>query len=110
MLCVLLLPVAAFLLRAEAAIGVINNNNNNNHDNNNNNNNPNTADTDKWISDKDKYWSKFRDNLPDYKRHREKCERGRGKKEREQSSSEERSVTFGSMVLMFNRFSSEKAC
>ncbi|XP_046716090.1 testican-1 isoform X2 [Silurus meridionalis] len=62
MLCVLLLPVAAFLLRAEAAIGVINNNNNNNHDNNNNNNNPNTADTDKWISDKDKYWSKFRDD------------------------------------------------
>lgn len=57
MLCVLLLPIAAFLLRAEAAVGI----NNNHHHNNNNNNNGNTADTDKWISDKDKYWSKFRD-------------------------------------------------
>lgn len=60
MLCVLLLPIAAFLLRAEAAVGIIINNNNNNH-HSNNNNNGNTADTDKWISDKDKYWSKFRD-------------------------------------------------
>lgn len=60
MLGVLLLPIAAFLLRAEAAVGIINNNNNNQH-NNNNNNNGNTADTDKWLSDKDKYWSKFRD-------------------------------------------------
>ncbi|KAF4081145.1 hypothetical protein AMELA_G00158060 [Ameiurus melas] len=51
MLCVLLLPIAAFLLRAEAAVGIIINNNNNNND----------GDTDKWISDKDKYWSKFRD-------------------------------------------------
>ncbi|XP_058264271.1 testican-1 [Hemibagrus wyckioides] len=58
MLCVLLLPIAAFLLRAEAAVGI----NNNHHHNNNNNNNGNTADTDKWISDKDKYWSKFRDD------------------------------------------------
>ncbi|KAF5894867.1 testican-1 isoform X1, partial [Clarias magur] len=55
MLCVLLLPIAAFLLRADAAVGIIINNNNNN------NNDGNTADTDKWISDKDKYWSKFRD-------------------------------------------------
>lgn len=57
MLCVLLLPIAAFLLRAEAAVGIINNN----HHNNNNNNNGNTADTDKWLNEKDKYWSKFRD-------------------------------------------------
>ncbi|TSQ35303.1 hypothetical protein Baya_11116 [Bagarius yarrelli] len=62
MLCVLLLPIAAFLLRAEAAVGIIiSNNNNNNHHHNNNNNNGNAVDTDKWINDKDKYWSKFRD-------------------------------------------------
>ncbi|GAA6091846.1 testican-1 isoform X1 [Tachysurus ichikawai] len=57
MLCVLLLPIAAFLLRAEAAVSISTNHHNNN------NNNGNTADTDKWISDKDKYWSKFRDSL-----------------------------------------------
>ncbi|MCJ8735741.1 hypothetical protein PDJAM_G00250930 [Pangasius djambal] len=61
MLCVLLLPIAAFLLRAEAAVGINNNNHHHHHNNNINNNNGNTADTDKWISDKDKYWSKFRD-------------------------------------------------
>ncbi|XP_062846628.1 testican-1 [Trichomycterus rosablanca] len=59
MLYVLLLPISAVLLRTEAASAI------NNQHTTSQNQNP--ADTDKWVSgvsqyDKEKYWSKFRDD------------------------------------------------